>query len=413
MTATRSPDRLYGLLPAVFREQDAVGGEPLRALLAIVAGQVDVVEQDIAGLWNDLFIETCDDWVIAYIGDLVSNTLLYDPSRIGEQDTAAGAVHRPARPRPAPARRDPDPRRRRQDHLLPPAQGHAADARGARARRHRLGRARGRVLRVARLDPAPRAHPPAGRAGSTCARSSATSASTARSTRRATASTCARSPSTRAGTRSRTSGSSSGGWAATRCVDVPARPAGAAVAPFTSARSATPRRCSPTCAGRATRQALSTELHVPGPIRRAFFRADLDRHRTTPPPDFTDLYGTIDELGAPLAANPDASLFVMRDGQPVAPAQVVCARLDPWPAARPTGAVIGVDVAVGRIAVGDGFPDPATIDVTYHYGFPADIGGGPYDRRNWLDRARPGFQRYEVHAGVSAPPTTFPSVAAR
>jgi len=56
MTATRSPDRLYDLLPAVYREQDAQEGYALRALLRIVAGQVDVVEQDVAGLWNDLFI---------------------------------------------------------------------------------------------------------------------------------------------------------------------------------------------------------------------------------------------------------------------------------------------------------------------------------------------------------------------
>src|SRR5438067_4482866 len=89
MTATRSPDRLYDLLPAVYREQDADQGFALRALLRIVSGQVDVVEQDVAGLWNDLFIETCKPWVIPYIGDLVSNDLLYDPSRIDAQDTAA------------------------------------------------------------------------------------------------------------------------------------------------------------------------------------------------------------------------------------------------------------------------------------------------------------------------------------
>ena len=49
MSATRSPDRLYDLMPAVYREQDADQGFPLRALLRIISGQVDVVEQDIAG----------------------------------------------------------------------------------------------------------------------------------------------------------------------------------------------------------------------------------------------------------------------------------------------------------------------------------------------------------------------------
>ena len=87
--AIKGADRLYSLLPAVYREQDAENGFPLRGVTSIVGDQLDLLEQDVAQLWSDLFIETCRTWVIPYIGDLVSNNLLYDPGRIRDEDTAA------------------------------------------------------------------------------------------------------------------------------------------------------------------------------------------------------------------------------------------------------------------------------------------------------------------------------------
>ena len=65
------PDRLYDLLPAYDRQRDADAGEPLRALLAIIAEQAVVLESDLAGLYANWFIETCQDWVAPYLGDLV------------------------------------------------------------------------------------------------------------------------------------------------------------------------------------------------------------------------------------------------------------------------------------------------------------------------------------------------------
>ncbi|MDJ0666681.1 MAG: hypothetical protein QNJ61_05370 [Desulfobacterales bacterium] len=64
-------DRLYDLLPAVYRKRDAQQGYPLRDLIAILAGQATIVEDDIWRLYDNLFIETCDDWVVPYIGDLI------------------------------------------------------------------------------------------------------------------------------------------------------------------------------------------------------------------------------------------------------------------------------------------------------------------------------------------------------
>jgi hypothetical protein len=65
-------DRLYALLPTYIRQaDDAVAGKPLHALLAVIEEQMDVVRGDIAQLYENWFIETCEDWVVPYIGDLV------------------------------------------------------------------------------------------------------------------------------------------------------------------------------------------------------------------------------------------------------------------------------------------------------------------------------------------------------
>jgi len=70
-TPDADADRLYNLLPVVHRMRDADRGYPLRALLQVVAEQVNIVDADITQLYDNWFIETCQDWVVPYIGDLV------------------------------------------------------------------------------------------------------------------------------------------------------------------------------------------------------------------------------------------------------------------------------------------------------------------------------------------------------
>ena len=410
MSATRSPDRLFDLLPAVYREQDAENDYALRALLEIVAQQVDVVEQDVSDLWNDLFIETCRRWVIPYIGDLVSNNLLYDPSRIEDDDTAAALftdLRGPdLRPRVAVRTRADVAKTiyyRRRKGTLPMLEELARDVTGWAAHAveffELLGwtqhlehfRPQASWFDVRSLERDERVNGPFDEASHTVDVRPI---------------------------------SQYEGWHSIKNIgfflwrlgsyplaNVRARQAGVAWQfHFSPLGNKAPLFTRLRREGDET--GLATELHVPGPIRRAFWALDLERHRTLPPPDSTDLYGSFDELGAPLAANPEASFFVFRNGLPIAPAQVVCGRLDPWPAARPVGLIISIDVASGRIAVGDGFTGASTVDVSYHYGFPADIGGGPYERRNWLiahDPIEP-LARYTVEEGVTAPPNGFPSV---
>src|SRR5262249_22656726 len=70
-------ERLYELLPAFYRVRDAEQGEPLKALLSVIAEQVAVLEEDLAQLYDDQFIETCAEWVVPYIGDLVGTRSLF------------------------------------------------------------------------------------------------------------------------------------------------------------------------------------------------------------------------------------------------------------------------------------------------------------------------------------------------
>ena len=66
-----TPERLYQLLPSIHRLRDAAQGEPLRALLAVIESELEAVEADTARLYDNWFIETCDEWTVPYIGDLL------------------------------------------------------------------------------------------------------------------------------------------------------------------------------------------------------------------------------------------------------------------------------------------------------------------------------------------------------
>lgn len=83
-------DRLYDLLPSVYRQRDAEQGEPLRALLQVVAEQVNAVEDDIAQLYENWFVETCQDWVVPYLGDLIGYRPVHDAGEPGDVSTPAG-----------------------------------------------------------------------------------------------------------------------------------------------------------------------------------------------------------------------------------------------------------------------------------------------------------------------------------
>ncbi len=64
-------DFLFTRLPAFLQARDAEQGGPLRALLSVIAEQGAVLDDDISRLYDNAFIETCDEWLVPYIGDLL------------------------------------------------------------------------------------------------------------------------------------------------------------------------------------------------------------------------------------------------------------------------------------------------------------------------------------------------------
>jgi hypothetical protein len=74
--------RLYSRVPANYRAYDAEQGLPLYALLTVIGEQAADIRADLDSLWDNFFIETCDDWVVPYLGALAGTNLLSKP--VGE-----------------------------------------------------------------------------------------------------------------------------------------------------------------------------------------------------------------------------------------------------------------------------------------------------------------------------------------
>lgn len=93
-------DRLYHLVPAIYRMRDAEQGYPLQALLRVIAEQVNVVEDDIARLYENWFIETAEDWAVPYIADLIGYRPVREAGSAGDvSDPDGRALNRVLVPR--------------------------------------------------------------------------------------------------------------------------------------------------------------------------------------------------------------------------------------------------------------------------------------------------------------------------
>jgi len=395
MTAIESAV-LYERLPAVYRELDQTGGRGLRALLDVISEQAALLEGDIEGLWDDFFVETARPWVVPYIAELVGNDLLFDASRIPRSYLAEELFEdlssddlRPTLATPVRADVAKTIGYRRRKGTVPMLEELARDVSGRPAHVVEFFRLLGRTQHVQHVLP--------GGEWADLRSPERTDRIDAPFDEIAHTVDVGRPESLQ-------------GWHGLPNVgfflwrlrsypleNVPARPGDRAWRFYVSPlRRPAPLFCRWRREG--DEAGLATELHVPGPIRPARFHADLGSERV--------LYGPIDET--------EASLHVVHNGAPVPHEQIACRQLDPWPSARPPGKVMAVDVARGLIAVGAGFGTTNSLDVSYHYGFSADIGGGPYDRRRWLVRPGSLSLRMEVQEGIADDPGTnrFGSVQA-
>lgn len=89
-------DKLWNLLPAVYRAEDSPVLDrdgPLRELVNRLGGQAAVLRRSLDRLWADQSIETCDDWVIAYIGDLLATNLVASLDERGQRLDVAKTIY--------------------------------------------------------------------------------------------------------------------------------------------------------------------------------------------------------------------------------------------------------------------------------------------------------------------------------
>ncbi|MEX0348088.1 MAG: hypothetical protein AB3N15_01600 [Paracoccaceae bacterium] len=89
-----TPRALYELLPAIHRLRDADEGGPLEALMAVLAREGAVVEENIEQLLDNLFIETCEDWASPYIGGTIGYRALYpiEGTDVGNRAEVANTI---------------------------------------------------------------------------------------------------------------------------------------------------------------------------------------------------------------------------------------------------------------------------------------------------------------------------------
>lgn len=333
------PDRLYQLLPALYRQRDADQGYPLRALLQVIGEQVDVLEADIGQLYDNWFIETCEDWVVPYIGDLLGYRALHTGG--GSGNPALGSI--------LVARRDVahTVRSRRGKGTLAILETLARDVAGWPAQATEFFRLlavtqainhlqldRGRVVDLRGGDALERLGGPFDRLAHTV------------DVRRI------------ASSRSR-------GYHNIPSVGVfvwRLRSYPITMAPARRYSDAGPNLFHFSALGNDTQLYTPQALGVPQPVRRRPFEQSL-------------LNGCFDFYGE----DKSFQIWIGMPRQPVPPQQLVAADLTDWNY-RPQPGQVAVDPVLGRIAFPPESGRRQPVWVSYHYGFPAPIGGGEYHR---------------------------------
>lgn len=409
--STADERKLFNLLPAILRERDAEAGYPLRALLDIMEDQADALEADIEQLGRNAFVETCEPWVIPYIGALVGTSLLSGDARVQDAATAEalfGDLEGPSFVPPVGLRSRTDTMKtvyyRRRKSTLPMLEELARDVTGwaahavefferlvwsqwvrNRLRMHALATPDLRSPEVMdRID---------GPFDITCR------------------TVDVRPP------------GQFDGWEnipnigfflwRLRALELPGiaarRVGGAGDFRYHVSVLGNDAPLFSRLRREGDEAGLATELHVPQAIRKAKFYDDLSGYfaLTPPRPGFTALYGAPEGMGA-LPPAPEASLFVAVDGVEVPPDDIRCRDLSTW--SQPAASQVAIDVARGRLALGAGRVPADQVQVWYHQGWPGETGGGTYARTAWLTAEDVPAARLIVDN--SGAPGTFATIGA-
>jgi hypothetical protein len=87
-------EKIWEWIPAVYKDEDGLALRPdvLRSMVIILARQAAIARRSMDRLWDDDFIELCDDWAIPYIGDLVGTRLVHELNRRGRRVDVARTI---------------------------------------------------------------------------------------------------------------------------------------------------------------------------------------------------------------------------------------------------------------------------------------------------------------------------------
>jgi hypothetical protein len=88
-------EKLWELVPPIYRHEDGLAERPgvLRAIVEIIAAQAAVLRRSQDRLWNDEFIDLCDEWAVPYLGDLVGTRLVSALNARGRRVDVAKTVY--------------------------------------------------------------------------------------------------------------------------------------------------------------------------------------------------------------------------------------------------------------------------------------------------------------------------------
>ncbi|WP_267221378.1 hypothetical protein [Dyella silvae] len=398
-------ETVYALLPAWTRSRDALQGGALKDFLSVIVDQVATLEEDLAQNYDNLFIETCAPWVVPYIGDLVQATPLTDETRVVPSTTIAALTTDLVGPIFLPGiglRSRADVAKtiyyRRRKTTLPMLEQLSSDVTGwaAHVREFFVTLAWTQAVRNhVRLDsfyaPDLRSIPDIDRINGPF--DTAPRVVDVRTPRQLEGWhnipnvgiflwRLISSPLYQAAARIDASSGGSGFHVSALGQDAPM---------FTRWQSSLDATLP------------SAEPLLPGPVRPAAFYDDLTQYAaagSTAP--YTQYYGRFG-LDLPTPGVPAGSFFIVADGTAVPPAQIQSMNLSQW--RQPPATMVGVDVALGRLSFGTawaaaGLSGPKQVRVSSFLGFPANLGGGGYDRQNWLvNRTMPGLQVFTVGTG--------------
>jgi len=80
----RYEDLLYSLLPQLYRSRDTQ--EDLRKFVALFGHELARLRGNMDQMWKDFYIDSCQEWVIPYIADLVGTRILFNQGQRNRAD---------------------------------------------------------------------------------------------------------------------------------------------------------------------------------------------------------------------------------------------------------------------------------------------------------------------------------------